>query len=159
MLKSPTVLEWPYVNSSAWPTLNPGIVNQTDVNCDMDTDPSESSAPRIDLDLTVVDWEGISDRRPGYCGGDLHITMDMDGFDPDVWKRMDYAHSRPDGGETRGVDTVDLVYMCRTVAQDERRLEIDNNSDADSVAELEYNTWDDACACEFRNASGIFRRD
>ena len=26
MLKSPTVLKWPYVNSSAWPTLNPGIV-------------------------------------------------------------------------------------------------------------------------------------
>ena len=42
--------------------------------------------------------------------------------------------------------------MCRTVAQDERRLETDDNSDADSVAELEYNTWDDACAWEFRNA-------
>ena len=66
---------------------------------------------------------------------------------------MDYAHSRPDGGETQGVDTVDLVYMCRTVAQDERRLETDDNSDADSVAELEYNTWDDACTWEFRNAS------
>ena len=77
MLKSPTVLEWPYVNSSAWPTLNPGIVNQTDVNCDMDTDPSESSAPRIDSDLTFVDWEDISDRRPGYCGGDLHVIMDI----------------------------------------------------------------------------------
>ena len=62
-----------------------------------------------------MDWEDISDRRPGYCGGDLHATMDMDGFDPDVWKRMDYAHSRPDGGETRDTCTVDLVYMCRTV--------------------------------------------
>ena len=78
--------------------------------------------------------------------------MDTDGFDPDVWKRMDYMHSRPDGGETRGVDTVDLVYMCRTVAQDEQRLETDDNSDADSVAEWEYSTWDDACAWEFRNA-------
>ena len=144
VLKSPTVLEWPYVNSSAWPTLNPGIVNQTDVNCDMDTDPPENSAPRLDSDLMVVDWEDISYHRPGYCGGDLHVTMDTDGFDPDVWKRMDYAHSRPDGGETRGVDTVDLVYICRTVAQDKRRLETDDNSDADSVAELEYNTWDDA---------------
>ena len=109
MLKSPTVLEWPYVNSSAWPTLNPGIVNQTDVNCDMDTDPPENSAPRIDSDLMVVDWEDISYRRPGYCGGDLLVTMDTDEFDPDVWKQMDYAHSRPDGGETRGVDIVDLV--------------------------------------------------
>ena len=59
MLKSPMVLEWLYVNSSAWPTLNPGI-NQTDVNCDMDTDPPENSAPRIDSDLMVVDWEDIS---------------------------------------------------------------------------------------------------
>ena len=29
-----------------------------------------------------------------------------------------------------------------------------DNSDMDSVAELEYNTWNDACAWEFRSASG-----
>ena len=29
-----------------------------------------------------------------------------------------------------------------------------DNSDTDSVAELEYNTWNDACAWEFRSASG-----
>ena len=28
------------------------------------------------------------------------------------------------------------------------------NSDEGSVAELEWNTWDDACAWEFQNASG-----
>ena len=111
MLKSPMVFERPYVNSSAWPTLNPRIVNQTDVTFDMDTDPPENSAPMIDSDLMVVDWEDILYRRPGYCGGDLHDMMDTDRFDPDVWKRMDYAHSRPDGGETRSVDTADLVYM------------------------------------------------
>ena len=43
MLKSPKVFKWPYVNSSAWPTLNPGIVNKTDVTFDMDTDPPENS--------------------------------------------------------------------------------------------------------------------
>ena len=31
-------------------------------------------------------------------------------------------------------------------------METDDNSDADSVVELEYNTWDDTCAWEFRNA-------
>ena len=118
----------------------------------MDTDPPENSAPIIDSDLMVVDWEDIFYRRPGYCGGDLHDIMDTDRFDPDVWKRMDYAHSRPDGGETRGVGTADLVYMCRTVAQDERWSDMDDNSDTDSVVELEHNTWDDACAEEFRNA-------
>ena len=156
MLKSLTVFEWPYVNSSAWPMLNPGIVNQMDVTFDMDTDPPENSAPMIDSDLMVVDWEDIFYRRPRYCGGDLHDMMDTDRFHPDVWKQMDYAHSRPDGGETRGVETADLVYMymCRTVAQDERWSDTDDNSDTDSVAELEYNTWDDACAGEFRNAPG-----
>ena len=154
MLKSPTVFEWPYVNSSAWPTLNPGIVNQTDVTFDMDTYPPENSAPMIDSDLMVLDWEDILYRRPGYCGGDLHDMMDMDRFDPDVWKRMDYAHSRMDGGETRGVDTADRVNMCRTVAQDERWSDTDDNSDTDSIAEWENNTGDDACAWEFRNAPG-----
>ena len=32
----------------------------------------------------------------------------------------------------------------------------DNNSDTGSVAELEWNTWDDACAWEFRSAAGNF---
>ena len=30
----------------------------------------------------------------------------------------------------------------------------DDNLDTDSVAELEYNTWNDACAWEFRSAFG-----
>ena len=55
-----------------------------------------------------------------------------------------------------------MVYMCLTVSgnehetQDEpdRWLETDDNSDTDSVAELEYNTWNDACTWEFRSASG-----
>ena len=32
-------------------------------------------------------------------------------------------------------------------------------SDEGSVAELEWNTWDEACALEFQNASGIFPPD
>ena len=33
-------------------------------------------------------------------------------------------------------------------------MDTDDNSDTDSVAELEYKTWDDACAWEFRNVLG-----
>ena len=106
---------------------------------DMDTDPPESLAPMIDSDLMIVEWEDIFYRRPRYCGGDLHDMMNTDSSEPDVCKRM---------------DTPDLVYMCRTVAQDERWSDTDDNSDTDSVAELEYNTWDDACTWEFRNALG-----
>ena len=44
--------------------------------------------------------------------------------------------------------------MGRTATLSERWLDTDDNSDTDSVAELEYKTWDDACAWEFRNALG-----
>ena len=50
---------------------------------------------------------------------------DTDEFDPDVQERMDfvnYAHSRPDGGETWGIDMVDMVYMCWTVSGGEPGL-------------------------------------
>ena len=109
----------------------------------------------------------IFNRLPVYYGRDLYDTEDTDEFDPDVQEIMDFlncTHSHPDGGETRGVHTVDMVYMCRTVsgdkpgAQDEpdRSSETDascmedfdatgDNSDTDSVGELEYNTWNDAC--------------
>ena len=33
------------------------------------------------------------------------------------------------------------------------------DSDVGSVADLEWNTWDEACALEFQNASGIFLPD
>ena len=75
---------------------------------------------------------------PVYYGGDLYDSEDTEEFDLDVQEGMDfrtYTHSRPDGGETRSVDTVDMVYMCRTVsgdkpgAQDEsdRSLEMDDS--------------------------------
>ena len=62
----------------------------------------------------------------------------------------------------RGVDTIDTVYLCRTMSDNEfenqdepdRRSETNDDSDTDSVAELEYKTWKDACAWEFRSASG-----
>ena len=146
---------------------------------------------------------------------------------PEGMELMAYNQRRPDGGEGRSVNTVDMVPMCRTVscvtriAQDESSetsgtdnavisgpdiedfcqgpelsedclgsdvgSSVDNslciseqddlsyadiasvvdfdsedsdvdfcvNSDEGSVAELEWNTWDEACALEFQNASGI----
>ena len=191
----------------------------------------------MDVECQYETFNGL----PVYYGGDLcdseeleeHDTLDLacaayaedDNFDaPEGMDLMTYTHSRPNGGEIRGVDTVDMVYMCQTVswamprAQDEpdrtsemdaldiEELDIegfcrfpdlweeedpsvssdglhvnigldmstqnglhyvdvasmkdfdatDDNSDTGSVAELEWNTWDDACAWEFRSASGKF---
>ena len=58
----------------------------------------------------------LFNRLPGYCGRDLHDTEDTDGFDPDVRETMDFAnyvHSRPVGGETRGVDTISVSDYVR----------------------------------------------
>ena len=64
----------------------------------------------------------LFNRLPGYCGRYLQDTEDTDGFNPDVRETMDfanYAHSRPVGGETRGVDTIDTVFLCRTMSDNE----------------------------------------
>ena len=130
MLKSPTVFEWPYVNSSTRPMLNPGIVNQTEVTFDMDTYGEFSSDDRLGLD-------GCRSERRTYS-----ILM----FGNEWITRTAIR--------TAG-DTADRVNMCRTVAQDERWSNTDDNSDTDSVAEWEYNTWDDECAWECRNVPVI----
>ena len=51
---------------------------------------------------------------------------------------------RPEQTELNGVISACMVDFDVT----------DYYSDTDSVAELEFNTWDDACAWEFRNAPG-----
>ena len=152
---------------------------------------------------------------------------------PEGIELMTYNQRRPDGGEARSVDTVDMVPMCRIVScvtriahdkssdtsgtdtavingsdmedfcqgpelSDEEdcfgsdvgssavsnscNSEQDDLSYADiasvadfdsedsdvdfcydpdegSVAELEWNTWDETCALDFRNASGIVPPD
>ena len=61
---------------------------------------------------------------------------------------MNYTHSRPEGGETRGVDTVDMVSMCRTLswvtprAQDEP--DGTSESDASNIEELDI---EGICRC------------
>ena len=72
----------------------------------------------------------LFNRLPGYCGRDLHDTEDTDEFDPDVRERMDFAyymHSRTVIGEARGVDTIDVVCMGRTVSSNEHETQDDSD--------------------------------
>ena len=65
----------------------------------------------------------------------------MDCFGPDVGSSVDGSLSFSD------FDSVDSdVDFCF-------------NSDEGSVAELEWNTWDEACALEFQHASAVFQPD
>ena len=51
-----------------------------------------------------------------------------------------------DMSKQNGLNYVDVASM--------KDFDTGDNSDTGSVTELEWNTWDDACACEFRSASG-----
>ena len=196
----------------------------------------------MDVEYQYETFNGL----PVYYGGDMYDSEDSEddpleraravyvedyNFDvPEGMELMAYNQRRPDGGEARSVDTVDMVPMCTTVscvtriARDESSdtsgtdtavikgsdiedfcqgpelsdeedsdvgssadsnlciseqddlsyadiasvVDLDSedsdvdfcfNSDEGSVAELEWNTWDEACALDFQNASGIFPPD
>ena len=199
----------------------------------------------MDVEYQYETFNGL----PVYYGGDMYDSEDSEddpleraraayvedyNFDvPEDMELMTYNQSRPDGGEARSVDTVDMVPMCRNVscvtriARDESNdtsgtdtavingsdiedfcqgpelsdeedcfgsdvgssavsnsciseqddlsyvdiasvVDFDSedsdedfcfNSDEGSVAELEWNTWDEACALDFQIASGIVPPD
>ena len=96
----------------------------------------------MDMDVECQ-YETIND-LPVYYGGDMYDSEGTEEFDPDVQEGMDlitYTHSRPDGGETWGVDTVDMVYMCRTVSWDKPRAQDEpdrtSETDASHIEELD----------------------
>ena len=68
-----------------------------------------------------MDMEDQSDMANGvsvYYGGDPYDSEDTEKFDSAVPEGMEFrtpTHSYTDGGETRRLDIVDMVYMCRTV--------------------------------------------
>ena len=83
----------------------------------------------MDVEYQYVTFNGL----PVYYGGDMYDSEDSEEYDPlkraraayaedygfDVPEGMElmtYTRSRPDSGETRGVNTVDMVPMCRTVS-------------------------------------------
>ena len=62
------------------------------------------------------------------------------------------------GREQDNLSSVDVASMGDFDSEDSDDA-IGFNSDEGSVAELEWNTWDDACAWEFQNAPGVFPMD
>ena len=93
----------------------------------MNTNLPESSTPTIDSDLSIENWEDRDCRRLGYAGEVSHDLLKTDSSEPEIENRR---------------KTADRIYMGRTVTLSEQWVDTDNNSDTDSVAELEYKTWD-----------------
>ena len=77
----------------------------------------ESSAPMIDSDLSIENWEDAYCRRLGYVGGVSHDLLKTDSSGPEVENRW---------------KTADLIYMGRTATPSERWLDTDDISDTDS---------------------------
>ena len=73
----------------------------------------------------------------------------MEDYNFDVLEGMElmtYTRRRPDGSETRVVNTVDMVPMCRTVSC-VTRIEPDESSDTSGTdtAEIEESDIEDFC--------------
>ena len=100
---------------------------------------------------------------PVYYGGDMYDAEDPEEYDPlemaraayvedynfDVPEGMElitYTRHRPDGGNTRGVNVVDMIPMCRTVSG-VTRCEQEDSSDMlrTDTTELEESDSEDFC--------------
>ena len=108
----------------------------------------------MDMECQYEKFNGL----PMYYGCDLCDSKELEEYDtldlartayaeddnfnaPEGMDLMTYTLRLPDGGETRGVDTVDMVYMCQTVswgmprAQDEP--DRTSETDASDIEELD----------------------
>ena len=104
----------------------------------------ESLAPTIDSNVSMKNWgDGVC--RPLICASEVS---------QDVLKT-----NSPNPEVVNIQNAEEEIYTGRAVTRTKRWLDMDDNSDTDSVAELEYKTWDDACAWVFRNARGYTNMD
>ena len=134
-----TALAWPCVNSPRLPTVKTEIINRMKDSREVDMILPEIAPPTMDQNVSIKNWED------GVC----HSLIYAGDFPQDVLK----TNSRnPVAANIQ--HEADEIYTGRTATRTGQWLDMEDNSDSDSVAELEYKTWDDARAWEFRNARG-----
>ena len=119
--------------------MKPEVVNRMKDSCGVNMTLPESSAPTIDSNWSMKNWEDGVCRLLIYASDVSQDVLKTNSPNPEVANIQNAA---------------DEIYTGRTSTRIKRWLDMDNNSDTDSIAELEYKTWDDACAWEFRNARG-----
>ena len=124
--------------------MKPEIVNLMKDSCEVNMTLPESAPPTIDSNVSMKIWED------GVC----HLLIYASDVSQDVLKT-----NSPNPEVANIQNAADEIYTGRTATRTKRWLDMDDNSDTDSVAELEYKTWDDAGAWEFRNARGNTNMD
>ena len=133
-----TALAWLCVNSPRLPTLNPEIVDRTMDSRAVNSTQPESSPP-IDPTVPKKNWEDGVCRLLIYADDFLQEVLQINSRNPEA---ANIQHG------------ADEIYTGRMATQTKCWLDVEDYSDTDSVAELEYKTWDEARAWEFRNARG-----
>ena len=136
-----TSLAWPSVDSPRLPMGKHEIVVRMKDSCEMKISEAESESPTQDSNWSMKYWEDRNCHPLIYVGDFPYNVLKTTSHNPEA---ADVQH------EADGMFT----STGRTATRTEGWLDVENNSDTDSVAELEYNTWDDARAWEFRNARG-----
>ena len=132
------------------------------------------------MDRDILDQYETFNGLPVYYGGDMYDSEDsewddlyalasaayVEDYNFDVLAGMDLmVHRRSrirDGSEAQQDDHTDIVglgtveHSVLDLASDSLDIEICCDSDVGSVADLEWNTWDDACALAFQVVGGAF---
>ena len=120
-------------------TLKPEIVDRILDSRAVNSTQPESSTPTIDPNVSKMNWED----------GVWRLLICADDFPQGV---LQINSRNPEAADMQhGADEISTGRMAtRTGCW----LDVEDYSDTDSIAELEYKTWDEARAWEFRNARG-----
>ena len=119
------------------------------VSCVTRIAPDESS-DTSGTDTAVMDGSDIE----GFCQWP-ELSDEEDCFVSDVGSSVDSSLCISEQDDLSYADIASVVDFDN----EDSDMDFCFNSDEGSVAELEWNTWDEACALEFHNASGIFPPD
>ena len=124
-----TALAWPCVNSPLLSTEKPEIVNRMKDRREVRNTSPGNAPPTIDLNASMKYWE---DRI-------FHPLIYVGDFPQKVLKTTSH---NPEAANIQ--HKTDEIFTGRTAMRTGGWLDVEDNSDTDSAAELEYKTWDDA---------------
>ena len=130
-----------------------GQVNLSDADTSLDQLRSEGLR-KWNMDMDIEYQYETFNGLPVYYGGDMYDSEDTEEFIPNAPDGMEYmmcTQRRPDGGDNRSVNAVNMTPTCRTVSRGARSAS-DESSDTsrtdtaelDSTdCELETVVWED----------------
>ena len=152
------------------------VLQAEDYLCDKEMSINDVSSEGLqcwNTDMDIANQYETLNGLPVYYGGDMYESEDSEENDPLVnghdmedfcqWSELsDDVGSSVDSSlymsEEEDLGYVDVESVVDFDSEDSL-MDFCINSNEGSMAELEWNTWDDTCALDFQNASGVFPTD